>query len=124
MAEERPKPGGYRDLLVWQKGIQLAKAIYILTKSFPAEERYALTSQLRRPAISVPSNIAEGQARHTTGEFIQFIGYAEGSLAEIDTQLVIASEVGITMSGATDQIAEQVQELRRMLNALRRKLDA
>lgn len=124
MAEERPKPGGYRDLLVWQKGIQLAREIYLLTRTFPAEKRFALTSQLRRAATSVPSNIAEGQARRTTGEFIQFIGYAEGSLAEIDTQLVIATEVGLANSKSVVPIDDRVQELRRMLNALRRKLDA
>lgn len=103
MAEPSPKPGRYRDLLAAQKGIQLAKAIYIPTKSFPTEERYTLTSQLRRAAMSVPSNIAEGQARHTTGEFIPFIRYAEGSLAEIDTQLVIAPRLALPRRNRRDE---------------------
>jgi four helix bundle protein len=78
---------GYRDLLVWQKGISLVKEVYELTKGFPDEERFGLVSQLRRAALSIPSNIAEGQARHTTREFILFISHAEGSLAELDTQM-------------------------------------
>ncbi len=82
---ENPKPDGYRDLVVWQKGIELAKLIYVLTESLPSEEKFGLVSQMRRAAVSVSSNIAEGQARHTTGEFIQFISHAEGSVAELDT---------------------------------------
>ncbi len=91
MSEPR-KARYYRDLLVWQKGIQLAKLVYQLTKGLPADERFGLISQMRRAAVSVPANIAEGQARHTTGEFIQFISHAEGSLAELDTHLVLAVE--------------------------------
>jgi four helix bundle protein len=87
---------GYRELLVWQKGIELAKHIYGLTSSFPAEEKFGLVSQMRRSAVSIPSNIAEGQARHTTGEFIQFISHAEGSLAELDTQLKVGIELGVS----------------------------
>ena len=71
----------YKDLIVWQKGIELAKRIYGLTRVFPREEKFGLTSQMRRAAASIPSNIAEGQARRTTPEFIQFIGRAEGSAA-------------------------------------------
>jgi len=70
----------YKDLVVWQKGIQLAKQIYGLTRAFPNEERFGLTSQMRRAAVSIPSNIAEGQARRTTPEFIQFIAHAEGRI--------------------------------------------
>jgi four helix bundle protein len=69
----------YKDLLVWQKGIALAKTTYNLTKSFAPEERFGLIAQMRRAAVSIPSNIAEGQARRTTGEFVQFISNAEGS---------------------------------------------
>jgi four helix bundle protein len=87
------KIGGYKDLLVWQKGILLVKLIYKLTRGFPEDEKFGLSSQMRRAAVSVPSNIAEGQARHTTGEFIQFISNAEGSLAEVDTQVVLAVEL-------------------------------
>jgi four helix bundle protein len=83
------KPQSYRDLLVWQKGTALALEIYRVTQRFPSDERFGLTAQLRRAAVSVPSNIAEGQARRTTGEFIQFLSHAEGSLAEVDTQIYL-----------------------------------
>jgi four helix bundle protein len=75
----------YRDLLVWQKAMSLVEDIYGLSRQFPADERFGLVAQIRRAAISVPSNIAEGQARKSTREFIQFISLAEGSLAEVDT---------------------------------------
>src|SRR3982074_3892802 len=87
------KTQGYKDLVVWQKGIALAKLIYTITAKFPAEEKFGLVSQMRRAAVSIPSNIAEGQARHTTGEFIQFISHAEGSVAELDTQLILSVEL-------------------------------
>ncbi|MGB2639026.1 MAG: four helix bundle protein, partial [Candidatus Acidiferrum sp.] len=90
---ERPKPKHYKDLLVWQKGMHLAKLVYKLTTRFPSEERYGLTSQMRRAAVSVPSNIAEGQARRGTNEFLQFLSIAEGSLAELDTQLSLSVEL-------------------------------
>jgi four helix bundle protein len=83
----------YKDLVVWQEGIALAKLVYQLTKNFPSEEKFGLLAQMRRAAVSIPSNIAEGQARHTTGEFIQFISHAEGSLAELDTQLILSIEL-------------------------------
>src|SRR5947209_16566210 len=83
----------YKDLIVWQKGIELAKAVYKLTMSFPAEEKFGLVSQMRRAAVSIPSNIAEGQARRTTPEFIQFVTHAQGSTAELDTQIILAVEL-------------------------------
>ena len=83
----------YKDLIVWQKGIALAKLIYQLTKKFPSEEKFGLVAQMRRAAVSISSNVAEGQARHTTGEFIQFISHAEGSVAELDTQLILSIEL-------------------------------
>ena len=130
-AEAKPRSGtaiaaGYRDLLVWQKGIALVKEVYLLTRGFPDDERFGLVSQMRRAAVSIPSNIAEGQARHTTGEFVQFISHAEGSLAELDTQVRISTELGIcrgTMVAQVATIAQLADELRRMLNSLRRKLE-
>ena len=110
----------YKDLLVWQKGIILAKSIYGLTQSFPSEEKFGLTAQMRRAAVSVPSNLAEGQARHTSGEFVQFISHAEGSSAELDTQLILAVELGFCKKSAALPIYELIEEIRRMLNALRR----
>ena len=89
---ERPK--SYKDLVVWQKSLAMVKLIYELTSSFPQDERFGLVTQMRRAAVSVPSNIAEGQSRHTSGEFIQFISHAECSLAELDKQVLIAIELG------------------------------
>jgi four helix bundle protein len=116
------KAQSYRDLLVWQKSMVLAKVIYRLTTEFPSEEKFGLISQMRRAAVSVPSNIAEGQARHTTGEFILFISHAEGSLAELDTQLTLAVELGFLAATKTKSSSDAIEELRRMLNGLRRVL--
>lgn len=84
----------FRDLIVWQKSVALAVSIYRMTALFPKEEMYGLSSQLRRAAVSVASNISEGQGRSTTGEFRQFLGMARGSNCEVQTQLVIAGELG------------------------------
>ena len=116
------KTQNYRDLLVWQKGIELAKLLYPLSARFPAEEKFGLISQIRRAAVSIPSDIAEGQARHTTGEFVQFISHAEGSVAELDTQLILSIELRFCANAAADPAFELIGELRRMLNVLRRKL--
>lgn len=91
----------YKDFVVWQKGIELAKLVYQLTRRLPSEEKFGLVTQIRRAVVSIPSNIAEGQARHTTGEFIQFISHAEGSVAELDSQLIHSIELGFS----TQQIA-------------------
>jgi len=112
----------YKDLVVWQKGIALAKLVYQVTRAFPSEEKFGLVAQMRRAAVSIPSNIAEGQARHTTGEFIQFISHAEGSVAELDTQLILSMELKFFRNA--DSEFELISELRRMLNVLRRKLAA
>jgi len=112
----------YEDLLVWQKGIVLAKVVYRLTQSFPAEEKFGLVSQMRRAVVSIPSNLAEGQARHTPGEFVQFISHAEGSAAELDTQLILAVELGFSKKSAAIPVYELIDEIRRMLNALRRAI--
>ena len=116
------KPQSYKDLNVWQKGIELAKLIYTLTAQFPGEEKFGLVSQMRRAAVSIPSNIAEGQARHTTGEFIQFISHAEGSVAELNTQLILATELHFCSKDDANPASELMEHLRRMLNGLRRKL--
>ena len=112
----------YKDLVVWQKGIALAKLVYQLTKNFPSEEKFGLLAQMRRAAVSIPSNIAEGQARHTTGEFIQFVSHAEGSLAELDTQLILCIELKFCQDVGAEAAFESIAELRRMLKVLRRKL--
>src|SRR5215831_4721328 len=114
----------YKDLIVWQKGIALAKLVYQLTKNFPSEEKFGLVAQMRRAAVSIPSNIAEGQARHKTGEFIQFVSHAEASLAELDTQLILNIELSFARAEDADMAFELISQLRRLLNVLRRKLAA
>lgn len=116
------KAQNYKDLVVWQKGIALAKAVYQLTSRFPSEEKFGLVAQMRRTAVSIPSNIAEGQARHTTGEFIQFISHAEGSTAELETQLILSVELKFTAKEQTTNEFSLLDEIRRMLNGRRRKL--
>jgi four helix bundle protein len=112
----------YKDLHVWQKGMELAKLIYEPTRLFPRDEKFGLVSQMRRAAVSVPSNIAEGQARNTTGEFVQFISHAEGSLAELDTQLRLAVILSYCQEMDLEPIRPIVTELQKMLKSLRRKL--
>src|SRR5438045_9579059 len=114
----------YKDLLVWQKGIALAKATYNFTKAFPAEERFGLIAQMRRAAVSIPSNIAEGQARRATGEFIQFISNAEGSVAEVNTQLILSIQLNICRDTEAAVAFGLIVELQKMLNGLRRKFFA
>ena len=106
----------YRDLLVWQKAIALVTDIYRLTQGFPREELYGLTSQIRRAAVSIPSNIAEGQGRLTRGEFRQFLGQARGSYAELETQLIIAKNLGYWSQAGN--LAENLAEVGRLLNGL------
>ena len=108
----------YRDLIVWQDGIALAKTIYKLVEKFPRTETYALSDQLRRAVVSVPSNIAEGQARKLPGDFRHFLHIALGSLAEVDTQLVLACEFGYLTKDDLSCAELQIQELRKKLYAL------
>jgi four helix bundle protein len=115
-------PRSYKDLVVWQKGIVLAKVLCQLTRKYPFEEKFGLVAQMRRAAISIPSNIAEGQARHTTGEFIRFISHAEGSVVELDTQLILSIELKFCSPSDAALAFGLIKALRRMLNALRRKL--
>ncbi|MGA2807306.1 MAG: four helix bundle protein [Terracidiphilus sp.] len=104
----------FRDLLVWQRSMQLTVVIYRLTKDFPREEIYGLTSQIRRSAVSVPSNIAEGQGRLNTGEFRQFLGIARGSNCELQTQLEIARALqfgDIKLLGEAENLAHEVGKM-------------
>jgi four helix bundle protein len=101
----------------------LVKEIYRLTRGFPDEERFGLISQMRRAAVSIPLNIAEGQARHTTREFVQSLSHAEGSLAELDTQIRLSTGLGFCESPQAAAAEQFADELRRMLNSLRRKLE-
>jgi len=108
----------YQQLIAWQKAIALVTEIYSATKSFPRDEIYGLTSQLRRAAVSVPSNIAEGQGRATRGEFVQFLCHARGSLFEVETQIIIASNLHYIALEARDVLLDRITELGRILNGL------
>ena len=112
----------YKDLHVWQKAMELAKRIYLLTGRFPPEEKFGLVSQMRRPAISVPSDIAEGQARNTTGEFVQFISHAEGSAAELDTQLRLSIELSFCVTADLEDAFRLLTDVQKMLKRLRSSL--
>jgi four helix bundle protein len=116
--------GSFRDLIVWQKAVELSVAIYDLTSSFPSSERFGLTNQLRRASVSVASNIAEGYGRSTRGEYIQFLGHARGSNCEVQTQLVIAGKLGFGVEEKR-QAAENVsEEIGRIFVVLMKKLKA
>jgi four helix bundle protein len=114
----------YRDLLIWQKGMALAKQVYGMTRAFPGDERFGLTAQMRRAAVSVPSNIAEGQARRGRKEFVQFLSHAEGSLAELDTQLMLGVELGYCRPSDAQGSAATIADLQKMMASLRGKLAA
>jgi four helix bundle protein len=107
----------HRKSVAWQKGMELTKAVYLATKCFPADERFGLTNQLRRAAVSIPSNIAEGNGRLTTGELLQFLGMARGSSLEVQTQLELASILGFGIAAEIDAAASLVSEVIRILNA-------
>lgn len=108
----------YKELLVWQRSMALASGVYQVTKLFPREGTYGLSSQLRRSAVSVPSIIAEGQGRASRGEFIQFLCTARGSLFELETQLIIAGELGYLKPDSGTQIFTDLTRVARLLNAL------
>jgi len=129
MSEKRADPPAqvirdYKDLQVWQKGMALAKQIYQMTQAFPSEEKFGIVSQMRRAAVSVPSNIAEGQTRNTTGEFVQFLSHAEGSLAELDTQVRLSVTLGFCRQPDGESVSASITELQKMLKSLRGKLAA
>ena len=108
----------YRDLIAWQKGINLVADVYRATQTLPKEELYGLTSQLRRAAVSIPSNIAEGQGRKSSGEFRHFLHNATGSLMELETQVTIAGVLGFMGQAQIDDLQAKASELGRILNGL------
>lgn len=113
----------YQELIGWKKSRALVAEIYRHPQSFPKDEIYGLTSQLRRAAVSIPSNIAEGQGRLTRGEFKQFLGHARGSTFEVETQLLIAEDLGYLDRESTERLLHQVQEVGRILSGLLASLD-
>lgn len=106
----------FRDLKVWQKSIELAKLVYEITKRMPDSERFGLMNQMRRAAVSIPSNIAEGSARQSRKDYIHFLIMARGSLAELETQLIVARE--LSFLPRSDDTLERMREISRMLQGL------
>ena len=122
MDREVTQPKDYRDLLVWKKGMNLAKQSYLITQEFPEVEKFGLISQMRRAAVSIPSNIAEGQAHNTSGEFVQFLSHALGSVSELHTQLLLSVELAYCSRSDAEPELALIIELRKMLTSLRKKL--
>lgn len=112
----------FRNLTVWQRAVAMSLEVYKLTSAFPDSERFGLTNQLRRAAVSVDSNIAEGYGRSTKGEYVQFLGHARGSNSEVETQLVIAKALGFGLKQMLNRTEESCNEVGRMLNALMKSL--
>jgi four helix bundle protein len=113
----------FKNLKVWQRSHQLVLDLYRLTASFPSNERFGLTSQLRRSAASVPTNIAEGAKRQGQQDFARFLNIAEGSLSETEYQVLLSADLGYLPSGKADNLFEEISEIARMLNSLRAKVE-
>jgi four helix bundle protein len=118
------KSQSYRDLLVWQKSIALCTEVYKACESFPKSELYGLSDQMKRAAVSISSNIAEGQARQHAREFIHFLSVANGSLAELDTQRIIAEQLNFIGLESSTNLEKSITEVRKMLYALATKIKA
>jgi four helix bundle protein len=114
----------HRDLIVWQKAMDLVEAVYTATASFPKEETYGLTSQIRRAVVSIPANIAEGQGRRLSKEYLYFLANARGSLLELDTHLEIAVRLRYLEVKKHSALKERLDDVGRMLNGLMRAVEA
>lgn len=112
----------YKDLIVWNKSVDLCVQIYKLTRGLPSEEKFGIVSQIRRCAVSIPSNIAEGAGRNSKGEFNQFLGVATGSLFELETQLVISFRLDYINQNDHDDISEKVVAIRNLIYGLQKTL--
>jgi four helix bundle protein len=112
----------YRELVAWQKAMDLVEVVYRSTACFPKEEMYGLTSQVRRSAVSIPSNIAEGQGRTSTRDFLNFLSIAAGSLCEMETQLLLAQRLHYLAATAVAELLDRSAEVGRLLHGLRRAL--
>jgi four helix bundle protein len=113
----------YRELDVWQKAMDLAEQCYLVTRSFPKEELFGMTSQIRRAAASIPANIAEGQGRQHTKEFLNHLSIARGSLKEVETHLLLSQRVGLLDETQVKPLMEMAERISRMLSALRQALE-
>ena len=108
----------YRDLIVWQRARELIKEVYLLTATYPVGERFGLVSQMNRAAVSIPSNIAEGYGRATTHDYLHFLRIARGSAYELETQLVLAEDLGLCAQAASSKVVATLQEVIRLLQGL------
>jgi len=108
----------YQELIVWQRAMDLVEDVYKTTKDFPREELYALTGQIRRAAVSIPSNIAEGQGRRTTADFLRHLSIAYGSLREVETQALIARRLDYIVQARLEEVMNRAGEVGRLLNGL------
>jgi four helix bundle protein len=122
MEKQIQKSRSYRDLEVWKLSIEFVKEIYLITEKFPKSETYGLTNQIRRAAVSIPSNIAEGQGRNSSKEFRQFLGIALGSVAETETQLLIAKEINFLRSYELEPLLVTVDRIRKMIKGLSKSI--
>ncbi len=112
----------FKDLKIWQKGMDIAEKCYFLTKLFPRDELYSMVQQIRRSAVSIPANIAEGYGRRSTGDYIRFLNIAQGSINELETHLILSQRVGLTNKKDIELIISWLHEESRMINALIKKL--
>jgi len=117
------KVKNYQELIAWQKAMDLVEDVYRASREFPREEIYALTSQIRRAAVSIPSNIAEGQGRRTTADFLRHLSIAYGSLREVETQILIAQRLEYLVQGKVEKVLSRAGEVGRLLNGLMASLE-
>ena len=122
MQNDKQPIRSFKDLLVWQKAMDLVVSVYGLSKRYPTDEQFALTSQTRRAVISVPANIAEGYGRNTRKEYANFLRISAGSLAELETLIIVAERLSYGTAGERSTITEQIGEIGRMLYSMRAKL--
>ncbi|MDP3940908.1 MAG: four helix bundle protein [bacterium] len=113
----------YKELIVWQKAMQLVKVIFLLTESFPKSELFGLVSQMRRAAISIPSNIAEGYGRHSSKEYSQFCSVANGSALELETQLLLSGDLGFGDTQKREDALLLLEEVLKMLRVMIQKIE-
>lgn len=112
----------FKDLEVWQVGMELVEEVYRLSAAFPADERFGLTSQIRRASVSVPSNVAEGHGRESTQDFVRFLRMTQGSVKEVETQTILSRRLGFAQDDEADRVLELTDRVGRMTRALIRSL--
>ena len=124
MKSSESKVSHYRQLKVWQRSMEIAKSVFKLTQKYPAQQTYSLALQSQQAAVSIPSNLAEGQARDSTLEFLHHISYSLGSLAELETQLILAADLGFATTQTVENLLTQLDEIGKMLRGLQKSLKA